>query len=478
MKKLVSMFAFIATITLGAFTLASCGDDEVTPSTPSQPQGPTSSCKVSVRIDHNANPNPFASTDKDAEDKVIQEVESLMLQALENTEGIVKKYGGYYYEDSKEDQVLSAIRASMDKLEPTIKSKKLDLDGQLVCEVSGDGFKTIWIKAFEYTQSLISFTYKDINYCAINDSEVGVVIKPRNGLGDSAYAGDIEIPETVENDGKTYTVTTIGPKAFYNCGITSIVLPKTLTTLYNGCFCYTKSLTSITLPGKLNSYKESSGYATSSATSPIFDNSAITEAVLEEGITTLCEKMFDGADKLQKVVLPSTVTEIPNQCFSRCQNLSDITVNGVITSIGAQSFYHTAIKDLSVFKFKNASTEKWTFYKCDQLEEINIPEGMASIGTRCFSYCENATSATIPASVTSMAIGIFESCKALKEIHVKGDKPATLEEMTLDSGEYTCTFWKLDFTAQGITIYVPAASVDTYKKAPVWSKYADYIKGE
>lgn len=477
MKKLVSMFAFMAAIMFGAFTLASCGDDDITPSTPSQPEGPYTYCKVAVRIDHNANPNPFVSTDKDAEDKVIKEVESLMTEALENTEGVVKKYGEYCFEDSKKDQVLRAIRAAMDKLEPIIKSKKLDIDGTLVCQVSGEGFETLWVKTFEYTPSLISFTYKDINYCAINDSEVGVVIKPKNGLGDSAYTGDIEIPETVENDGKTYTVTTIGPKAFYSCGITSITLPKTLTTLYNGCFCYTKSLKSITLPGKLNNYKESSGYATSSATSPIFDKSAITEAVLEEGITNLCEKMFNGASQLQKVVLPSTVTEIPKHCFSGCENLSDITANGVITSIDVQGFYHTAIKDLSVFKFKNASTALWSFRTCTQLEAINIPEGMASIGTRCFSVCENATTATIPASVTSMAIGIFESCKVLKEIHVKGANPATLEEDS-ENGKYYSSFSGLDFAAQGITIYVPAASVDTYKKAPVWSKYADYIQGE
>ncbi|MCQ2222890.1 MAG: leucine-rich repeat domain-containing protein [Bacteroidaceae bacterium] len=480
MKKLVSTLAFMAAIAFGAFTLASCGDDDVTtPSTPSEPQTTYEKLRTSVQLEHNPVTNPFFDG-KAAEDKAVQDIKNLMGQELEKIDGVINRSGTYYYDDKKQEQVWGAIRTAMDKIVPSIEGMKPNLDGKVTCEVSQDeiGGKSIWIKEFDFTKASSSFTYNGIDYCTISDTEAGVVLKTRNMQGYSAYTGDVVIPETIENGGKTYTITAIGPKAFFHSTITSISLPKTLTTLYTDCFAYTEQLKSITIPGKFKTYKDASNYSTTTGVSTLFNGSGITEVVVEEGVTTLVDCMFRGANALQKVVLPSTVTEIPKSCFSTCKQLADITVNGTITSIAELGMYGTGITDLSVFKFKNAALDNEAFLRCLELKTINIPEGVVSLGNRCFSTCENATTVTIPASVTQMGAIVFTGCKALKDIHVKAEKPANLDETTLDSGDVSNAFTGLDFAAQGITIYVPAASVDAYKAAPVWSRYADYIQGE
>ena len=72
--------------------------------------------------------------------------------------------------------------------------------------------------------------------------------------GDVKYSGDIVIPEQVTYKGKTYSVTSIGGKAFFGCtGLINVAIPNSVTKIHYSAFEGCSGLTSITIP---NSIKE------------------------------------------------------------------------------------------------------------------------------------------------------------------------------------------------------------------------------
>ncbi|MBQ7448914.1 MAG: leucine-rich repeat protein, partial [Paludibacteraceae bacterium] len=53
--------------------------------------------------------------------------------------------------------------------------------------------------------------------------------------GSNKYSGSVVIPESVTYEGTTYSVTSIGNRAFYGCtGLTSITIPNNVTSIGYG----------------------------------------------------------------------------------------------------------------------------------------------------------------------------------------------------------------------------------------------------
>ena len=62
-----------------------------------------------------------------------------------------------------------------------------------------------------------------------------------------SYKGDIVIPETLVYEGNVYSVTSIGERAFYSAySMTSVIIPKTVTSIEKLAFWECRGLTSIT----------------------------------------------------------------------------------------------------------------------------------------------------------------------------------------------------------------------------------------
>ena len=52
------------------------------------------------------------------------------------------------------------------------------------------------------------------------------------------YSGEVVVPKSVEYEGTTYSVTTIGELAFSNCsGLTSVTIPNSTTSIGLDAFC-------------------------------------------------------------------------------------------------------------------------------------------------------------------------------------------------------------------------------------------------
>ena len=103
------------------------------------------------------------------------------------------------------------------------------------------------------------------------------------------------------------------------------------------------------------------------------------------------------------------------------------------------------------------------FEGCRSLTSIYIPSGVTSIGGATFSGCTSLTAIDIPSGVTSIGTNTFRSCTSLTSVTVNATTPPSLGGSTFDN-------------TNNCPIYVPAASVETYKAASGWSTYASRIQ--
>lgn len=114
--------------------------------------------------------------------------------------------------------------------------------------------------------SAYDFSYNGLRYSFVSQTEQTVEIASSNlspgSDGPVSYSGDIVIPSTVSNGGKTYKVVGIGESAFVNSNITSISLPNTLKYIGKEAFQTCLGLTTITIPQSVTTYGNNVFWAT------------------------------------------------------------------------------------------------------------------------------------------------------------------------------------------------------------------------
>lgn len=196
------------------------------------------------------------------------------------------------------------------------------------------------------------FSIGEFDY-SITDS-VNLTVQLGSIYVNNEISGDITVPESVEIEGKTYTVTS----AHFNSSkeVTSITIPNCVTKI-SAYRC--DKLTSINIP---------------------------------DSVTYIS---FTECKSLASVTIPSTVTSLPSYAFYKCESLTSINVPNSVTSIGNNAFDG-----------------------CYNLTSINIPDSVEVINGSTFFDCYGLTSITIPNSVTSIKLYAFSNCENLKQVYI------------------------------------------------------------
>ena len=256
------------------------------------------------------------------------------------------------------------------------------------------------------------------------------------------YRGDITIPESVEYEGITYSVTAIGDGAFYYCtGLKSVTIPQSVTTIGESAFDGCKNLSSVTIANGVTSIGNVAFQVCTSLTSLTIPNS----------VTAIAENAFQGCSGLQSIVvekgnivydsredcnaliktsdnklitgcmnttIPNSITAIGSWAFFLCDGLTSINIPNSVTSIGQSAFW--GCKNLVSINIPNSVTEieEQTFALCEALTSITIPNSVTTIGSQAFSGCVGLTSVTIPNSVTSIEAYAFSDCQGLISITI------------------------------------------------------------
>lgn len=235
---------------------------------------------------------------------------------------------------------------------------------------------------------------------AASDSQVvdGMTIEDGVVVSYEGTAEHVIIPDGVKG---------IGLSAFENCGLSTVELPESVTTIETYAFRSCEKLEKIELPAGVKTIEEEAfAYCT-----------VLKDIKLPDGVTKIEKAAFSGCHGLKEIKLPDSLTSIEEDLFEGCINLAMVQLPKNLKSIGDFAFNNCSLKKVEL-PAGVTSIGREAFASCWELEEINIPKGVTSIGEGVFFGDQSLSRVEMPETLKSIGEEAFWGCRSLKEIKI------------------------------------------------------------
>jgi len=268
-----------------------------------------------------------------------------------------------------------------------------------------------------------------------------------------------------------YPVAGIGTNAFQGLGITSVSVPGSVAEIGNWAFFSCTSLTNLTLASGLTRIDDYSFMGCSSLpaiTLPdtvtnlgieTFANcTGATQIDFGAGLSVIGDSEFLECSGLTNIILPANITSIGGFAFYNCTSLTNFTLGPGVTNLFGGNFINcpnlaainadpanpafTSVNGVLfnknqtyLFNYPPARAGSYripasvtliaggAFESCAKLTAVTLPTGVTNINASAFSSCTSLTNVTIPASVTFLGGGAFGSCTNLRTVFFAGNPP-------------------------------------------------------
>ena len=286
-------------------------------------------------------------------------------------------------------------------------------------------------------------------------------------IPDGAFSGRWALDKVVLPS----TLRTIGSRAFYETRLTSIDIPKGVTSIKDYAFYNSQKLEKADLPDSLTSIGE---YAfnrcfslqsvkipaklTTISRSAFQSCQSLANLELHDSITTIGAYAFGGC-AFSELKIPASIRTIAEGAFEMSSNLTKLTLNEGLERIGEIAFRQSPIDTLncpSSLRYIGNSA----FDDCTSLRQINLNEGLTNINNYAFAHTI-PTEVVLPSSLEYCAEGAFDDCNSLVTIEARSVMPPNT-----DGG---CPLTGTDLTKA--VLYVPVWSLAEYKLATGWNQF-------
>lgn len=324
----------------------------------------------------------------------------------------------------------------------------------------------------------LTYPYFTDGSTQLNAQNLNPIISKMNEMIEAINSGVAPTPtQTVA----TPTISISGSTATISCSTSGATIYYTL----NGNTPTTSSTqysSPITLSGActIKAIAVKSGMTNSSVASQSYTPAAQNITFADQATKAIAVRLYDTNNDGEVSTTEATVEKTLTNGTTEDRQFSE---SAIVTFNEFQYFTGTKV---STAAFKNcASLTSITFPNpvkfmsddqfsgCANLVLTTLPNFVDDvIPARIFYNCANGVNITeIPARFTAIGNSAFYGCRAMPKVKVLATTPPTLgnnlvfKTQTQNSGDN-----------QFADVYVPDASVNTYKAANIWSEFADHIK--
>ena len=247
-----------------------------------------------------------------------------------------------------------------------------------------EGVQRGGIPSSDYATAGLEVTYNGGGTDVVIPSEIDG--KKVVGIARNAFTSEGVLPTNISNTKKAsisylYNNRNVGTVrkidiSVDGLGITSVVIPNTVTSIGDGAFMRNQ-LTSLIIPNSVTSIGAGA-----------FGSNQLTEVTIPSSVTSIGQYAFDN-NQIIEVTIPSSVTSIGAGAFSNNQ-LTEVTIPNTVTSIGEYAFAYNQLTEVII---PNSVTSiGGNAFEGNQLTEVTIPSSVTSIGRNAFSIgCGTST---------------------------------------------------------------------------------------
>jgi hypothetical protein len=259
---------------------------------------------------------------------------------------------------------------------------------------------------------------------------------PVSTIGDGAFMGNMSLTSVTIPD----SVTSINYSAFDSCyNLSSVTLGTNVTSLGDSSFALCFNLASITIPASVTSIAD---YA--------FASCGLTNLLFEGNVPAGAGDMFhgDGSEIVYYMLgatgwgssfygAPASLWDPEDPSFLCTSTNGAITITGYIgsggnvtvpdmllgmpvTGIGDSAFANNASLDGVTVPDSVTSFGVSVFDTCTNLDSVTLGNGLTNINDYDFHVCASLTNVVVPGSVTSIGVSAFDTCTNLMSITIAG----------------------------------------------------------
>ena len=308
-----------------------------------------------------------------------------------------------------------------------------DIGGVAVRKIASNAFKncdkitditmnstlrTIESNAFYGCENLRNVTLNDglqtIGSNAFGKTALTSITIPKTvtSMGQSSGTSVFSNTDTLKTVIFEYGMLKIPSHALYNCkSVTSVVIPSGITEIGYYAFNNCESLTSISLPDSLQTIDS---YA-------FYNCTGLTALSLPNSLQTINGGAFTGCTGFTSITMPENLQTISGSAFYGCTNLSKVYLNDGLKTIGSNAFGKTALTSITIPKTVTSmgqSSGTSVFSNTDTLKTVIFEYGMLKIPSYALYNCKSVTSVSIPYSISDIDYYAFNGCTGITKIYI------------------------------------------------------------